>query len=41
MLNKTYKKSSVNTWSFTEKGESYTVKLEEDEWYFTVSFRKK
>ena len=38
MLNKNYKKSGVNTWSFTEKGESYTVKLEEDEWYFTVSF---
>jgi hypothetical protein len=40
MLNKNYKKSGVNTWAFTDKGEKYSVKLEEDEWFFTVSFRK-
>jgi hypothetical protein len=40
MLNKNYKKSGVNTWAYHEKGENYTVKLEEDEWFFTVSFRK-
>lgn len=39
-LNKKYKKSGNNTWSYTDKGENYTVKLEEDEWFFTVSFRK-
>ena len=41
MLNQKYKKNTSNTWSFTENGQSYTVKLEEGEWYFTVSFRKK
>jgi len=40
MLNKNYKKSSPNTWTFTEKGEDYSVKLEEDEWFFIVSFRR-
>jgi hypothetical protein len=40
MLNKNYKKSGANTWAFSEKGEDFTVKLEEEEWFFTVSFRK-
>jgi hypothetical protein len=40
MLNKNYKKNGVNTWTYAEKGESYMVKMEEDEWFFTVSFRK-
>ena len=40
MLNKNYKKSGVNSWAYIEKGESYTVKLEEEDWYFTITFRK-
>lgn len=40
MLNTSYKKSGVNTWTYTSKGVRYTVKLEEEEWYFTISFRK-
>jgi hypothetical protein len=41
MLNSKYKKTSDNTWVYTEDGQSFAVKLEEDEWYFIVSFRKK
>jgi len=40
MLNTKYKKSGVNTWLYSDKGDTYTVKLEEEEWYFTISFRK-
>jgi hypothetical protein len=40
MLNSTYKKNGVNAWTFTDKGVRYTVKLEEEEWYFTISFRR-
>jgi hypothetical protein len=40
MLNKKYKKNGVNTWSYSDKGESYSVKMEEEEWYFTITFRK-
>lgn len=40
MLNASYKKSGVNTWTYASKGFKYTVKLEEEEWYFTISFRK-
>ncbi|HLO57158.1 MAG TPA: hypothetical protein VK179_00300 [Bacteroidales bacterium] len=40
MLNKKYKKSGTNTWSFNDKGQNFSVKLEEEEWYFTVTFRK-
>jgi hypothetical protein len=39
-LNNSYKKTGVNTWSYIHKGENYTVKLEEEEWYFTITFRK-
>jgi hypothetical protein len=39
-LNKKYKKSGTNTWSFAENGEDYSVTLAEDEWYFTVSYHK-
>jgi hypothetical protein len=41
MLNSKYKKTGVNIWTYTEDGQSFAVKLEEDEWYFMVSFRKK
>ena len=40
MLNRNYKKTAANSWSFVDKGENYTVTLVEDEWYFTVSYRK-
>lgn len=40
MLNSNYKKSGGNSWTYTHKGESYTVKLVEEEWYFTVTYRK-
>jgi hypothetical protein len=40
MLNQNYHKSGVNLWTYTDKGEDYTVTLVEGEWYFTVSFRK-
>jgi hypothetical protein len=40
MLNSKYKKSGVNTWSYIDKSEHYSVKLEEEEWYFTITFRR-
>lgn len=40
MLNSKYKKSGVNNWSYVDKGEHFTVMMEEEEWYFTVTFRK-
>jgi hypothetical protein len=40
MLNKKYHKAGQSEWTYTDKGEDYTVKLEEGDWYFTVSFRK-
>jgi hypothetical protein len=40
MLNKNYHKNGANSWTYTDKGEDYTVTLVEGEWYFTVSFRK-
>ena len=40
MLNKKYKKNGTNSWSYMDKGESYSVTMVEDEWYFTVNYRK-
>ena len=40
MLNNKYKKTGESTWSYTEKGETYSVKMQEEEWYFTITFRK-
>ena len=40
MLNKNYRKNGANSWSYSDKGENYSVTLVEEEWYFTVSFRK-
>jgi hypothetical protein len=40
MLNKKYRKTGENTWSYTDKGDNYSVKMEEEEWYFTITFRK-
>jgi hypothetical protein len=39
-LNRKYKKNGSNSWCFTEKGENYGITLVEEEWYFTVSYRK-
>jgi hypothetical protein len=40
MLNENYHKTGSNIWTYSDKGVAYTVTLVEDEWYFTVSFRK-
>ena len=40
MLNSNYIRNGPNSWTYSEKGENYTVTLIEEEWYFTVSFRK-
>jgi hypothetical protein len=40
MLNHNYHKSGANLWTYTDKGDDYSVTLTEGEWYFTVSFRK-
>lgn len=39
-LNRKYIRSGTNAWSFKENGEEFSVTLVEDEWYFTVSYRK-
>jgi len=39
-LNRKYKMSDTNLWTYSDKGEEYSVTLVEDEWYFTVNFRK-
>jgi len=40
MLNKKYKKSGENSWTYADKSGNYSVKMEEEEWYFTITFRK-
>lgn len=40
MLNKKYNKGGKNLWTYADNSGKYTVKMEEEEWYFTVSFRK-
>lgn len=40
MLNARYVKDGPGSWTYTDKGDQYTVTLTEEEWYFTVSFRK-
>jgi len=40
MLNSKYVRNGPNSWAYTDKADSYAVTLTEDEWYFTVSFRK-
>jgi len=40
ILNKKYRKTGENTWSYADKGENYSIKMEEEEWYFTITFRK-
>jgi hypothetical protein len=40
MLNQNYRKIGPNSWSYTDKGKKYSVTLVEEDWYFTLSFRK-
>jgi|WetSurMetagenome_2_1015567.scaffolds.fasta_scaffold332884_2 hypothetical protein len=40
MLNQNYHKQGPNAWLYKDKGCNYKVTLEEEEWYFTISFRK-
>jgi hypothetical protein len=39
-LNRKYIRNGNNAWTFKENGEEFSVTLVEDEWYFTVSYRK-
>ncbi len=39
MLDSKYTKSGKNTWTYSENGNKYIIKLEEGEWFFTVSFK--
>lgn len=40
MLNQKYRKNGSNSWSYSDKAGDYSVTLVEEEWYFTVTFRK-
>jgi hypothetical protein len=40
-LDRTYKKKDEKTWYYSDNNQEYVVKLEESEWFFTVSIRKK
>jgi len=40
-LNRKYKKKDEKTWYYTDGGQDYVVTLEENEWFFTISIRKK
>jgi hypothetical protein len=40
-LDRIYKKKDEKTWYYSEKNQDYVVRLEEGEWFFTISIRKK
>lgn len=40
-FNKNYKKISKTSWEYSSNGETYSVNLEEKEWYFVVTTKKK
>jgi hypothetical protein len=40
-LDQTYKKRDDKSWYYTDKNQEYIVRLEEGDWFFTVSIRKK
>jgi hypothetical protein len=40
LLNKNYKNVDKYSWAYCDKGVPYSVELVEDEWYFTVTYRK-
>lgn len=40
-LNQNYKQLGKNKWTYSVKGKTYVVSLEESEWYFTISTKLK
>jgi len=40
-LDRLYKKKDEKTWYYSDKNQDYVVRLEEGEWFFTISIRKK
>jgi hypothetical protein len=40
-LDRSYKRKDEKTWYYSDKNQEYVVTLEEGEWFFTVSIRKK
>jgi hypothetical protein len=40
-LDRLYKKKDEKTWYYSDKNQDYVVRLEEGEWFFTLSIRKK
>ncbi|MBS1234229.1 MAG: hypothetical protein H6R34_793 [Bacteroidetes bacterium] len=40
-LDRLYKKKDERTWYYSDKNQDYVVRLEEGEWFFTISIRKK
>jgi hypothetical protein len=40
-LDRSYRKKDEKTWYYTDKNQEYVVSLEEGDWFFTVSIRKK
>jgi len=40
-LDRSYKKKDDKTWHFTDKNQEFVVRLEEGDWFFTISIRKK
>lgn len=40
-LNKEYKPAGENKWIFINKGITYIVELKKEEWFFTITIKKK
>ncbi len=40
-LNDAYQKTDDKTWEYKQNGKAYSVKLEDGEWFFTVTIRPK
>jgi hypothetical protein len=40
-LDRSYKKKDDKTWHYTDKNQEFVVRLEEGDWFFTISIRKK
>jgi hypothetical protein len=40
-LNKKYKRLNKDKWTYSSKGKSYLITLEESEWYFTITTKQK
>lgn len=40
MLNREYRPIGDKTWTYSHDGKIYTVRLEEEKWYFTVNIRE-